>query len=285
MVLSDERMSLLLRAIYDEDSLVELARSPEEALRDVDEAIAATHEPGLHLVKLYLLLLSGRPAAALAHFQSAFHEISSSLDVLREYLLLAYQLGCRSSCDAVLREVEGRVLGGGDPRLGLWLGETLVFIAYTLPPEERRRYAKWAVEVLEEARRRVPVQLKERADLLLRLARKMRRGDLVPSLGMAIRMVLFNEELARELEKRHGLGEPDPELARRIYLASRFYGEERCSTCPRPPGLRDACRRGLLPCIYEPVFELYVKLQGDVEPPDWALEKSRILTALRGRGE
>ncbi len=284
-MLSEERLALLLRAAYDEEALVELARDPEAALRDLDEAAGRLGDPSLHLVKLYLLLLTGRPAAALAHFQEWFSVISQSLDVLREYLILAYQLGCRGSCDAVLRDVEGRFLGGGDPRLGLWLGETLVFISYTLPPGERRRYAKWAVKVLEEARRRVPVQLKERAGILLRLARKMRKGDLVPSMGMALRMVLYNEGVAEELKKRHGLGDPDPELAKRVYLASKFYTEEKCATCPRPPEVKEACRRGLLPCIYEPVFELYVKLkekEGGVEAPEWAVEKSRILTALRG---
>jgi len=282
-LLSDEKLRLLLKAVYDADALVELARRPEEALREVDEAIGLTHEPGLHLVKLYLLLLSGRPATALAHFQSAFQEISRSLDVLREYLLLAYQLGCRESCDAVLREVEGRMMGGGDPRLGLWLGETLVFTAYVLPREEAARYAKWALRVLDEARKRLRDQrLKEKALLLERLARKMRKGEFIPSVEMALRMVLFNEPLAEELKKRHGLGEPDPELAKRILLASKFWSEEKCATCPKPPALKEACRKGLAPCIYEPVFDLYVKLHGDEEPPQWALEKSRLLAALRG---
>lgn len=273
-------------AAYDPDKLALLAEDPERSLNEIDEILKTQKDPILHLVKLYLLLLEGRVVSALQNFMENLDVIASRLDVLREYLILAYQTGCRETCDSLLEGIEGYMISNRSSDAGVWLGETLIFVAFNMLGDERKRYAKWAIDVLEEAQRlaKTPA-MKERIRGLITLARKVRKEPLLPTAGMAYRMVLNYEEFFDEMKKRYGeADEPDRELAERLFLASRFYTKEKCKTCPRPEEVKDLCWRGLVPCVYEPVFPLYVRVKkrmGEIETPEWALEKSKVLAAIR----
>ena len=273
-------------AAFDFDKLALLAEDPEASLKEIDQMLKKMEDPLLHLVKLYLLLLQGRAVEALKNFQEHLDAIASNLAVLREYLILAYQLGCRDTCDSMLERVEGYMVSNRSAAAGMWLGETLVFVAFNMLGGERKRYSKWAARVLEEAMRlaKDPGR-KERIRELLRLARRIRKEKFLPSAGMTYRMILNYEEFFNNLKERYGVSDkPDKELAEELYLASKFYTKEKCRLCPRPDEIKDLCWKGMLPCVYEPVFGLYVRVEkrrGRVEPPEWALEKSKVLRAVR----
>lgn len=273
-------------AAYNFDKLALLAEDPEKSLKEIDEMLKTLKDPILHLVKLYLLLLEGKVVLALQNFQENLDVIASRLDVLREYLILAYQMGCRETCDSLLERVEGYMIANRNAAAGIWLGETLVFIAFNMVGEERKRYAKWAIDVLEKALRlaKTPVR-KEKVRALLRLARRIRKESLLPTSGMTYRMILNYEGFFDELKRKYGEAEkPDNELAKELFLASKFYTKEKCKTCPRTDKIKNLCWRGLMPCVYEPVFSLFVRVEkkkGEIEVPEWALEKSRVLASVR----
>ena len=273
-------------AAYNFDKMALLAEDPEKSLKEIDEMLKAFKDPILHLVKLYLLLLEGKVVLALQNFQENLDVIASRLDVLREYLILAYQMGCRETCDSLLERIEGYMIANRNAAAGIWLGETLVFIAFNMVGEERKKYAKWAIDVLEEALRlaKTPAR-KEKVRALLRLARRIRKENLLPTSGMTYRMILNYEGFFDELKRKYGEAEkPDNELAEELFLASKFYTKEKCKTCPRPDEIKDLCWRGLMPCVYEPVFPLFVRVEkkkGEIKIPEWALEKSRVLAAVR----